>query len=124
MTNESIDVAGIEKEEMVLLNRTFATRQTIDRHFKRHGIKPNVVIETSSMTTLIELVRSSSLVTILPDAVAFERDDLRFRPLLPAIDERRVVLLQREGGYRSAAARAFIATLELFVQELNAASLT
>ncbi|WP_183623050.1 transcriptional regulator CynR [Novosphingobium sediminicola] len=124
MTHESIDVAGIEKEEMVLLNRTFATRQTIDKHFKRHGIKPNIVIETSSMTTLIELVRSSSLVTILPDAVAFERDDLRFRPLLPAIDERRVVLLQREGGYRSAAARAFIATLELFVEELNAASLT
>lgn len=124
MINKSIDVAGIEKEEMVLLNRTFATRQTIDKHFKRHGIKPNVVMETSSMTTLIELVRSGSLVTILPDAVAFGRDDLRFRPLRPAIDERRVVLLQREGGYRSAAARAFIATLELLAQELNAASLT
>ena len=68
---------------MVLLNGSFATRQTIDKHFKRHGIKPNVVIETSSMTTLIELVRSSSLVTVLPDAVAFERDDLRFRRLFP-----------------------------------------
>ncbi|MDR7156158.1 LysR family cyn operon transcriptional activator [Sphingobium xenophagum] len=119
MATDSIDVAGIEREEMVLLNGGFATRQTIDKHFKRHGIKPNVVIETSSMTTLIELVRSSSLVTVLPDAVAFERDDLRFRPLLPAIDERRVVLLQREGGYRSAAARAFVATLDAFVQELR-----
>jgi len=123
MAHDSIDVAGIEKEELVLLNQTFATRQTIDKHFKRHGIKPKVVIETSSMTTLIELVRSSSLVTVLPDAVTFEREDLRFRPLLPAIDERRVVLLQREGGYRSAASRAFVATLDAFVQELGAPSL-
>lgn len=119
---ETINVAGIEREEMVLLSGSFATRQTIDKHFKRHGIKPNVVIETSSMTTLIELVRSSSLVTVLPDAVALERDDLRFRPLHPAIDERRVVLLQREGGYRSAAARAFVATLDAFVKELGASS--
>ena len=44
----------------------------------------------------MDLARSSSLVTVLPDAAAFERDDLRFRPLLPAIEERRVVLLQRE----------------------------
>lgn len=124
MARASIDIAGIEREELVLLNRTFATRQTIDKHFKRHGIKSNVVIETSSMTTLIELVRSSSLVTILPDAVAFERDDLLARPLLPAIQERRVVLLQREGACRSAAARAFVATLDLFVQGLNAGSLT
>jgi len=124
MAGEAIDVAGIEKEEMVLLNRTFATRQTIDKHFKRHGIKPKVVIETSSMTTLIELVRSSSIVTILPDAVAFEKDDLLSRPLFPPIDERRVVLLQRDGAYRSAASRAFISTLERFVQELSAALLT
>lgn len=123
MATESIDVPGIEREEMVLLSGSFATRQTIDKHFKQHGIKPNVVIETSSMTTLIELVRSGSLVTILPDAVAFEKDDLRFRPLLPAVKERRVVLLQREGGYRSAAARAFVATLDLFVQELGKSSL-
>ncbi len=124
MAYETVDVAGIEREEMVLLGRSFATRQTIDKHFKRHGIKPNVVIETSSMTTMIELVRSSSLVTILPDAVALERDDLRSRPLVPAVDERRVVLLQRDGAYRSAAARAFIATLDLFAQELNPASMT
>jgi LysR family transcriptional regulator, cyn operon transcriptional activator len=121
MTCEAVDIAGIERAEMVLLGRSFATRQTIDKHFKRHGIKPNVGIETSSMTTMIELVRSSSLVTILPDAVALERHDLQSRPLVPAIDERRVVLLQRDGAYRSAAARAFIATLDLFAQELNAA---
>lgn len=124
MASETIDIEGIEREQMVLLGRSFATRQTIEKHFKRHGIKPNVVIETSSMTTMIELVRSSSLVTILPDAVAFERDDLRFRPLVPAIDERRVVLLQRDGAYRSAATRAFIATLDLFAQELSAAPST
>lgn len=122
MAHETIDAACIEQQDMVLLSGSFVTRQTIDKHFKRHGIKPKVVVETSSMTTIIELVRSSSLVTVLPDAVALERDDLRARPLVPAIEERRVVLLQREGAYRSAAARAFVATLDLFVQELDAAS--
>jgi LysR family cyn operon transcriptional activator len=122
MAHETMDAACIEQQDMVLLSGSFVTRQTIDKHFKRHGIKPKVVVETSSMTTIIELVRSSSLVTVLPDAVALERDDLRARPLVPAIEERRVVLLQREGAYRSAAARAFAATLDLFVQELDAAS--
>lgn len=123
MNNEAIDIECIEREEMVLLGKSFATRQTIDRHFKRHGIRPNIVIETSSMTTMIELVRSSSLVAVLPEAVVHERDDLQSRPLFPAIDERRVVLLQRDGVYRSAAAGAFIATLDLFAQDLNAASI-
>ncbi|MBO1361698.1 transcriptional regulator CynR [Acetobacter sacchari] len=124
MVNEVIDIAHIEKEELILLTGTFATRQTINKHFKQHGIEPKVVIETSSMTTIIELVKSSALVTILPDAVAIERQGLLSRPLVPPPQERQVVLLQREGAYRSAAARAFIATLDLFVQELKATPLS
>lgn len=117
MANASIDIDAIEKADLILLNRSFATRQSIDRHFRRHGITPNIVIETNSMTTLIELVRTTALLTILPDVVALERADLRSRSLVPAIEERGVVLLQREGAYRSAAARAFTAMLSTFVEE-------
>ncbi|GAB0117601.1 transcriptional regulator CynR [Acidisoma sp. 7E03] len=122
MKNDTIDVAHVEKGEIVLLSGTFVTRQTIDKHFKKHGIKPNVVVETNSITTIIELVKSSSLVTILPDLVAIERNELLSRPLLPAIDARQAVLLQRDGAYRSAATRAFISTLDFFTQELEAVS--
>ena len=119
MNNKFIDVRCIEKEELILLNNTFVTRQTINNHFDKYGIKPNIVIETSSMTTIIELIKSSSLVTILPDAVAIERQGLLSRKLLPTMQERQVVLLQREGAYRSAAMRAFIGILDPLVQELE-----
>jgi LysR family cyn operon transcriptional activator len=121
MAHETMDAACIEQQDMVLLSGSFVTRQTIDKHFKRHGIKPKVVVETSSMTTIIELVRSSSLVTVLPDAVALERDDLRaghsFRPSrnegLCCFNARAPIAVPPRG---------FAATLDLFVQELDAAS--
>jgi len=50
-----------------------------------------------------------SLATILPETVAQQQGGLSVVRLTPAIDSRRVALLQRRGGYRSAASRAFVA---------------
>jgi Transposase IS66 family len=52
--------------------------------------------------------RLAGLATILPETVAQEQRGLCVVRLKPAIDSRRVALLQRRGGYRSAASRAFV----------------
>jgi LysR family cyn operon transcriptional activator len=44
----------------------------------------------------------------LPETVAQEQAGLSVVRLTPAIDSRRVALLQRRSGYRSAASRAFV----------------
>ncbi len=107
MRNQTIDGALLEGERLALLSDSFATRHLVDAHFRRHKIKVRVAIETSSINTIMELLRTSGLLSILPDHVARGQPDLAARPLLPAIETRRVALLQREGGYRTAAARAF-----------------
>jgi LysR family cyn operon transcriptional activator len=45
---------------------------------------------------------------ILPEAIAREQPGIYAIQLTPALDPRRVALLQRRGGYRSAASRAFV----------------
>jgi LysR family cyn operon transcriptional activator len=114
------DGAALEGMEMVLMSPDFATRQLIDAHLRRHGIRPHVAVETSSMMTIVEIVRKSRLVTILPDVVVLEQSALVARPLDPPFEPRCVALLQRRGGYRSAAARAFVAVAEAFSGELDA----
>lgn len=114
-----IDGSTLESMEMVMMGPDFATRQLIDAHLRRHGIRPKVAVETTSMMTIVEIVRKSQLVTILPDVVVREQRALIARSLEPPIDPRRVALLQRRGAYRSAAARAFEVITGNFTSELE-----
>ncbi|MBR8207485.1 transcriptional regulator CynR [Burkholderia cenocepacia] len=93
---------------LVLLTAEFATRMQIDRYFREHDLQPRVLMEANSLGAVIEIVRRTNLATLLPATVAVEHDDLVAVALDPAGLRRTAVLLQRKGGYRSAAARAFV----------------
>ena len=103
-----MDAEALEKESSALLGPTFATRTTIDLYFRRVGIRPRVVVEANSNQAIVEIIRHGSLVTLLPEAIAREQPGICAIQLTPALDPRRVALLQRRGGYRSAASRAFV----------------
>ena len=47
------------------------------------------------------------------------QSDLRAVRLTPAIDTRRIALLLRRGGYRSAATRAFVALAQDYAKEIE-----
>ena len=79
---------------------------------RRTGIHPHVAVEANSIAAIMEMVRVAGLATILPEMVSQEQTGLRVVPLTPAIDSRRVALLQRRDGYRSAASRAFVAVAQ------------
>jgi LysR family cyn operon transcriptional activator len=59
------------------------------------------------------------LATILPETVAREQAGLSVVRLTPAFDSRRVALLQRRGGYRSAASRAFVAVAKDYTKAIG-----
>jgi LysR family cyn operon transcriptional activator len=107
------------QEELILLDESFVTRQTIDAHFRRYDIKPRIAVEASSISAIVGLVRTSRLVSILPDLLAREHKGLSAKPLAPPIPTRRVALLQRKGSYQSAAARAFKSLAETFTRDLT-----
>lgn len=99
------------KEPLVLLNDTFATRRFIDEHFARHAIQPLVAIEVDTIGAIVEIVRRGQLATVLPDHIARVQEGLHPVPLDPPLPTRTAAVLERKGGYRTAASRAFLKLL-------------
>lgn len=104
----ALTLREFEGEALVLLNEEFATRHYIDRYCRQHGITPRITMEVNSISAVIELVRRSTLATLLPAAIVREHSELCLVGLEPALPRRTAAMLLREGAYRSAAARAFI----------------
>lgn len=104
----AIGLEALNGESLILLSKEFATREQIDRYCNQHGIRPRVVMEANVIGALLEVVRRTTLSTLLPAAIA------RAHPALVAIElgpqqlQRTAVMMQRKGAYPSAAARAFI----------------
>jgi len=104
-----LSVRKFEENSLVLLSADFATRAHIDRYCRQHGIKPRIVIEANSISGIIEIVqRSHRLATVLPKAIAREKEGLCPVALREAMPQRTVALLQRKGAYQTAACRAFL----------------
>jgi LysR family cyn operon transcriptional activator len=106
--DREMDTTALAAESLALLGPAFATRVMVDRYLRRHGVQPHVAVEVNSIAAIVEIVRVARLAAILPEIVAQEQAGLSVVRLTPAIDSRRVTLLQRRGGYRSAASRAFV----------------
>jgi LysR family cyn operon transcriptional activator len=70
-------------------------------------ISPPIVIEANTIGALIEVVRRSHLVTILPEAIGEQHTDLRNIAISPAPKPRTAAILRRRDAYESAAALAF-----------------
>ncbi|MFL9899406.1 transcriptional regulator CynR [Paraburkholderia fungorum] len=104
----ALKVKEFEREALVLLNEEFATRRYIDRYCRRHGISPRISIEVNSINAVIEIVRRSTLTTVLPAAIARDHSELCLVQLEPALPRRTAALLLRKNAYRNAATRAFI----------------
>ncbi|NVZ53686.1 transcriptional regulator CynR [Pseudomonas sp. B6002] len=108
-TERAIGLDALNAESLILLSAEFATREQIDRYCRQHGIRPRVVMEANVIGALIEVVRRTTLSTVLPATIARAHPDLVAIELGPQQLQRTAVLMQRRGGYQSAAARAFIA---------------
>ncbi|MCS0603668.1 transcriptional regulator CynR [Streptomyces sp. LP11] len=102
-----LPVRALGEAQLALLNGDFATRGHIDGYFARHRTAPRITVEANSVQALTEIVRRTSLATVLPDAVTHEHLHLSPVTLDPPLPTRTVTLLHRENAYRSAAARAF-----------------
>jgi len=114
-----MDAAALAAEPLALLGPSFATRAMVDRYLRPNGVHPNVAVEANSVAAIVEIVRLAGLATILPETVAQEQRGLCLVRLKPAIDSRRVALLQRRGGYRSAASRAFVTVAQDYAKVIQ-----
>jgi LysR family cyn operon transcriptional activator len=80
-------------------------------------ISPPIVIEANTIGALIEVVRRSHLVTILPEAIGEQHTDLRNIAISPAPKPRTAAILRRRDAYQSAAALAFTRLCRLIIPD-------
>jgi LysR family transcriptional regulator, cyn operon transcriptional activator len=104
---EPFSAHAIGRHPLALLTPDFATRAHIDAYFAEHRVTPRIAMETNSIQALTEIVRHTSLATVLPDAITHQHPHLSPVALDPPFPTRTVTLLTREGAYQTAANRAF-----------------
>ncbi|WP_410317825.1 LysR substrate-binding domain-containing protein, partial [Klebsiella pneumoniae] len=81
----------------ILLSSEFATREQIDRYCRLHRLEPDVRMEANSIGAVLSVIRSTTLATLLPAAIAGQFDDVVAIELRPALLQRTACLLQRLG---------------------------
>ena len=107
-------------ERLGVLSPDFATREHVDDYLRSQFIAPAIAIEANTISALIEVVRRSNVVTILPEAIGEQHADLRNIPVSPAPEPRTAALLRRRAAYQSAAALAFTQLCKrTFVKEVT-----
>ncbi|NCF08846.1 transcriptional regulator CynR [Kosakonia sp. MH5] len=104
---KSAGLQALNTESLVLLSREFATRVQIDSYCRKHGIHPKVMMEANALGAVIEIVRRTSLSTLLPARTALAQENLVAIALEPERLTRTAVLMRRRDAYQSFAARAF-----------------
>jgi len=108
----SLDPAALADGELALLSKNFVTRVHIDSYLQSVQVAPKVAVEVNTISALVEIVRHSNLLTILPEAIAGQVKGLRNLVLAPRPPPRTVMLLRRKGAYQSGATRALEDTIQ------------
>lgn len=105
---QHITPAELNNEKLILLSTGFATREQIDRSFRLAGLRPHVQMEINAISVVLDVIRRLPLSTLLPAAIPALHTDLVAIPVEGWQLERTAVLIQRKGGWQTAAAKAFI----------------
>jgi LysR family cyn operon transcriptional activator len=103
-----LDMSQLGDVSLVLLNCDFALRRLIDVYCGANGIEPRIAMETNAVSVIIEMVRLGDLSTILPKTLVQTCPGLHSIPTKPTLPRHKVSLIWNQGGFMSAAARAFI----------------
>jgi len=104
---KALSVQSLEHESLILLNTDFALRRHFDQYCREMAITPRIVMETNSLSVIVEVVRLGRLATILPHTIANQRHGLYPVLLKPEMPRHTVTLICRKGGYKSPACLAF-----------------
>ena len=108
-----INKFDLEQEPLVVLNTHFALRRHFDLYCLEHNITPNIAIEASSLSLIVEIVRLGRLATVLPSTIACAQSGMHPVMLIPEMPQHMVSLICRKGAYNSSAYPACSAFTQL-----------
>jgi LysR family cyn operon transcriptional activator len=116
----AVSAQALAQAPLALLSADFATRGHIDRYFQELGLRPRIAAQANSISAVMEIVRHSDCVTILPRAITRQHPELAALGLRTPLPARNAAALTRKAAYRSAALSAVLPVLEALGEELGA----
>jgi LysR family transcriptional regulator, cyn operon transcriptional activator len=101
---KSLPMRELAKLPLVLLTPEFGARQFVDRFFSETGQHPHVVLEMNAIDPILAVTRNSGLATVLSPGAILDASGLHIVRLTDPAPKRKVGILWRRNGHRSAAA--------------------
>jgi DNA-binding transcriptional LysR family regulator len=107
----SIPIGDLEHVDMVMYPEGAIGRTLVDDFFREHGFKIRTLMETGSVTSLLQLVKANIGATVQPIALIESINDPAFRCIRieGGAPSRHLCVMYRSDHYLGHAAKAFIA---------------
>ena len=100
-------------EPLILFNTDSVQVMTLTRQFKAVGINPHILLNTSQITTLLNMIRSGHVGTFLYRSIVETHPEIVGIPVMPSI-EQRIGVIWKKGKYQNATTEKVIRYIENF----------
>jgi DNA-binding transcriptional LysR family regulator len=80
--NRTLDIVELAEEPLLLLNRSFATREWFDSALRAGRVHPRVLLESGAPHTIIALARVGYGIAVVPSSVLIPGSSVRAMPLV------------------------------------------
>ena len=110
---KTILLTMLANEPLILFNTDSVQVMTLTRQFKAVGVTPHVILNTSQITTLINMVKSGHVGTFLYRSIVEAHPDLIGIPVMPSI-EQRIGVIWKKGKHQNTTAEKVIKYIENF----------
>ena len=100
-------------EPLILFNTDSVQVMTLTRQFKAVGVNPHIILNTSQITTLINMVKSGHMGTFLYRSIVEKHPYIVGIPIMPSI-EQRIGVIWKKGKYQNTTTEKVIKFIENF----------
>ncbi|MGE7113451.1 LysR family transcriptional regulator [Lysinibacillus sp. NPDC047702] len=115
---ESIKIGELKDLPLIMYPEGYLGREIVEGTVKKHGFQLNSILETSSVTSIINLVRANIGVTVQPYPLIKEMNDptLQIVYIQDDIPSRSLSIIYRVERYVSEATKALIEQVKIYFQ--------
>ena len=110
---QTILLTMLANEPLILFNTDSVQVMTLTRQFKAVGVNPHILLNTSQITTLLNMVKSDRVGTFLYRSIVEAHPDIVGIPVMPSI-EQRIGVIWKKGKYQNATTEKVIKFIENF----------
>ena len=110
---QTILLTMLANEPLILFNTDSVQVMTLTRQFKAVGVNRHILLNTSQITTLLNMVKSDRVGTFLYRSIVEAHPDIVGIPVMPSI-EQRIGVIWKKGKYQNATTEKVIKFIENF----------